>query len=79
MVCFMVNLADILKARNIKGHLAKGIELGRFELEDCLPQSVIFEINSQFDNFKDLNSLREHFEGKYDYGTVKMVIAGRKV
>lgn len=78
------SIEEIAKERSlaestIKGHLAKGIELGRIELEDCLPQSVIFEINSQLDNFKDMASLREHFEGKYDYGTVKMVIAGRKV
>lgn len=69
----------LLAESTIKSHLAKGIELGRIELEDCLPQSVITEINSQLDNFKDLSSLREHFEGKFDYGTVKMVIAGRKV
>lgn len=69
----------ILAESTIKSHLAKGIELGRIELEDCLPESVILEINSQLDNFKDMASIREHFEGKYDYGTVKMVIAGRKV
>lgn len=69
----------ILAESTIKSHLAKGIELGRIELEDCLPQTVILEINSQLDKFKDMASLREHFEGKFDYGTVKMVIAGRKV
>lgn len=69
----------ILAESTIKSHLAKGIELGRIELKDCLPQSVILEIDSQLDNFKDMASIREHFEGKYDYGTVKMVIAGRKV
>lgn len=78
------SIAEIAKERilaesTIKSHLASGIELGRIELADCLPQSVIFEINSQLDNFKDMASIREHFEGKYDYGTVKMVIAGRKV
>ena len=69
----------ILAESTIKSHLAQGIELGRIELEDCLPQGVISEINSQLDKFKDMASLREHFEGKFDYGTVKMVIAGRKV
>lgn len=77
-------IEEIAKERSlaestIKGHLAKGIEVGRVALEDCLPMSVISEIDSQLDTFKDLSSLREHFEGKYDYGTVKMVIAGRKV
>ena len=77
-------IEEIAKERSlaestIKSHLATGIELGRIELADCLPQSVITEINSQLDNFKDMASLREHFEGKFDYGTVKMVIAGRKI
>lgn len=69
----------ILAESTIKSHLATGIELGRIEMGDCLPQSVILEINSQLDNFKDMASIREHFEGKFDYGTIKMVIAGRKI
>ncbi|MEP0711766.1 MAG: helix-turn-helix domain-containing protein, partial [Algoriphagus sp.] len=60
----------------IKGHLAKGIQEGRVELEDCLPLEVISEINAQIENIKNLQALRIHFEGKYDYNTIKMVVAG---
>jgi hypothetical protein len=28
------------------------------------------------DKFSEMKKLREHFEGKYDYGTLKMVMAG---
>lgn len=68
-----------LAESTIKSHLAQGIETGRIELEDCLPDAVIFEIKSQLENFQDMATLRTHFEGKYDYGTIKMVIAGNKI
>jgi len=68
-----------LAESTIKGHLADGIALGRIELSDCLPEEVISEIKSQFDRFKSVSALREHFQGKFDYGTLKMVIAGNKV
>lgn len=67
-----------LAASTIKGHLADGIATGRIDLEDCLPQEVILEIMDQLDKFSGMKELREHFEGKYDYGTIKMVIAGNK-
>lgn len=77
------SIGDIVVARGlaestIKGHLAKGIAEGRVELEDCLPVEVISEINSQIENIKNLQALRIHFEGKYDYNTIKMVVAGRQ-
>jgi DNA-binding NarL/FixJ family response regulator len=68
-----------LAESTIKSHLAQGIETGRIELEDCLPEIVILEIKSQLENFQDMATLRTHFEGKYDYGTIKMVIAGNKI
>jgi uncharacterized protein YpbB len=68
-----------LAESTIKSHLAQGIETGRIELEDCLPDTVILEIKSQLENFQDMATLRTHFEGKYDYGTIKMVIAGNKI
>ncbi|WP_425638149.1 helix-turn-helix domain-containing protein [Algoriphagus yeomjeoni] len=75
------SIGDIVVARGlaestIKGHLAKGIQEGRVELEDCLPIEVISEISSQIENIKNLQALRIHFEGKYDYNTIKMVVAG---
>lgn len=67
-----------LAESTIKGHLAVGIAARRIDLEDCLPQSTIQEIMDQLDQFSGMKELREHFEGKYDYGTIKMVIAGNK-
>ncbi|QYH38299.1 AAA family ATPase [Algoriphagus sp. NBT04N3] len=67
-----------LAESTIKGHLADGIVLGRIELEDCLPGETIIEILASMEKFKSMKELREHFSGKYDYGTLKMVIAGNK-
>ncbi len=67
-----------LAASTIKGHLAEGIASGRVELSECLPQDVILEITSSLDKFSSVKDLREHFNNKYDYGTLKMVFAGNK-
>ncbi|MFC3415081.1 helix-turn-helix domain-containing protein [Algoriphagus hitonicola] len=67
-----------LAESTIKSHLSVGISAGRIDLADCLPQSIIQEIMDQLDKFSGMKELREHFDGKYDYGTIKMVIAGNK-
>lgn len=77
------SIGDIVVARGlaestIKGHLVKGIAAGKVELEDCLPSEVIFEINSQVQNNKNMQELRVHFEGKYDYNTIKMVLTAHQ-
>ncbi|EAZ80122.1 helix-turn-helix domain-containing protein [Algoriphagus machipongonensis] len=71
--------ARSLAKSTIKSHLAHGIETGRIQLEDCLTKEVIAEINDQLEKHSSMSSLREHFDGKYDYGTIKMVIAGNKI
>ncbi|MCR9082448.1 MAG: AAA family ATPase [Cyclobacteriaceae bacterium] len=65
-----------LAESTIKGHLAEGISAGRIELEDCLPSEVILEVMGSLDKFSGMKELREHFNGKYDYATLKMVLAG---
>ncbi len=65
-----------LAESTIKGHLAQGIESERVALEDCLAEEVINEIQKELGNFENLGELKEHFGGKYDYGTLKMVLAG---
>ncbi|WP_100627322.1 helix-turn-helix domain-containing protein [Algoriphagus formosus] len=65
-----------LAESTIKGHLAEGISAGRIELEDCLPAEVILEVMGSLDKFSGMKELREHFNGKYDYATLKMVLAG---
>ncbi|GAB3646186.1 helix-turn-helix domain-containing protein [Echinicola sediminis] len=68
-----------LAESTIKGHLAQGIAEERVALEDCLPPEVIDEIRQELGKFENLVELREHFHGKYDYGTLKMVLAGSEV
>ena len=65
-----------LAESTIKGHMAQGIANERVALEDCLPKEVIDEIRKELGKFENMNELREHFGGKYDYGTLKMVSAG---
>ncbi|WP_268033742.1 helix-turn-helix domain-containing protein [Algoriphagus sp. PAP.12] len=67
-----------LAPSTIKSHMAEAIAAGRFELEDCLPQEVIIEIMASLEKFKTIKELREHFQNKYDYGTLKMVFAGNR-
>ena len=68
-----------LAQSTIKSHLAYGIETGRIELTDCLSEGVISEIRDQLEKQKSMSELRAFFDGKYDYGTIKMVIARNKV
>lgn len=63
----------------IKGHLARGIKEGKVSLDDCLPSEVIFDIRSAMDDHKSVTALRMHFSNKYDYGTIRMVVAGSHV
>ncbi|TFV92355.1 helicase [Algoriphagus kandeliae] len=73
-----IALARGLAESTIKSHLAEGIAFGRIDLEDCLPTEVILEILGSSEKIKGMKELREHFKGKYDYGTLKMVFAGTK-
>ena len=78
------SIGDIVIARGlaestIKGHLARGIKEGKVSLDDCLPSEVIFEIRSAMDEYKTVMALRTHFADKYDYGTIRMVVAGAQV
>ncbi len=76
------SIGDIVVARGlaestIKRHLVKGIKEGKVELEECLPLEIISEINSEVESGKGPQELRRHFEEKYDYDTIRMVLAGR--
>ncbi|MDN3202692.1 helix-turn-helix domain-containing protein [Algoriphagus sediminis] len=76
------SIGDIIVTRGlaestIKKHLVKGIKEGKVELEECLPLETISEINSEVESGKGPQELRRHFEDKYDYDTIRMVLAGR--
>ncbi|NVJ85675.1 MAG: helix-turn-helix domain-containing protein [Algoriphagus sp.] len=73
-----ISLLRGLAESTIKSHLAEGIAAGRIDLEDCLPSEVILEILGSAEKYSGIKELREHFKGKYDYGTLKMVFAGNR-
>jgi hypothetical protein len=65
-----------LAESTIKSHLAKGITEGRIEIEQHFTPEYIEELRNvivmhQF----DLAQIRQEYPGKYDYGSLKMVMA----
>lgn len=77
------SIGDIVLARGltestIHSHLVKGIKEGKVAVEDCLPGETIFEIKSAMEEVKTVTDLRNHFDAKYDYGIIRMVVAAGK-
>lgn len=65
-----------LAESTIKGHLAKGIAIGRVRIHEFLPQATINEVERLLEAEKgDLAALREKYGKKYDFGTLRMVAA----
>lgn len=58
----------------IMGHLAFGVKSGTLKLEQLVAEKDIKEIQSISGRFDSLKPYFEHFEGKYDYGTLRMVL-----
>lgn len=58
----------------IMGHLAHGVKLGAIPLEDLVPEESIREIRHVDEKLDSLKAYFEHFQGKYDYGTLKLVL-----
>jgi DNA-binding NarL/FixJ family response regulator len=58
----------------IMGHLAHGVKLGIIPLEDLVAEESIREIRHVEEKLESLKAYFEHFEGKYDYGTLRMVL-----
>ncbi len=75
------NISEIAQVRNltestIKGHLAQGIGDGRVAITKLIEQGIIEEIQDQIKKKeRNLKVLKDHFQNKYDYGTLKMVLA----
>ncbi len=79
-----LDVAGVAKERGmaqstIEGHLARGIEEGEMEIEPYVDEAELKEIAAAFDVVKDptLSALRDHFNNKYSFGKLRMVMAWR--
>ena len=58
----------------IMGHLGQGVKSGKLKLEQLVAEKDIKEIQSVAGKFDSLKPYFEYFEGKYDYGTLRLVL-----
>ncbi len=58
----------------IMGHLASGVKSGVLKLEQLVAEHDIRAIQSASGKFDSLKPYYDYFEGKYDYGTLRMVL-----
>lgn len=58
----------------IMGHLAHGVKLGQLQLEDLIDSKTIQEIRHVEEKLDSLKAYFEHFGGKYDFGTLRLVL-----
>jgi energy-coupling factor transporter ATP-binding protein EcfA2 len=58
----------------IMGHLAFGVKSGVLKLEQLVAEQDILEIQAAAGKYDSLKPYFEHFGGKYDYGTLRMVL-----
>lgn len=58
----------------IMGHLAFGVKSGVLKLEQLVAEQDIREIQSVSGMYDSLRPYFDHFEGKYDFGTLRLVL-----
>jgi hypothetical protein len=58
----------------IMGHLAFGVKAGTLKLEQLVAEKDILEIQAVAGKYDSLKPYFEYFGGKYDYGTLRMVL-----
>lgn len=58
----------------ILGHLAHGVKSGTIPLEDFVSEESIREIRHVDEKLDSLKAYFEHFGGKYDYATLRLVL-----
>jgi ATP-dependent exoDNAse (exonuclease V) alpha subunit len=58
----------------IIGHLGYGVKTGKLKLEQLVAEKDIREIQAFAGKFDSLKPYYEFFEGKYDYGTLRLVL-----
>lgn len=63
-----------LAPSTIFGHLAHGVKEGLIELEELVDQETISQIRAVDGKFDGLKAYFEHFNGEFDYGTLRLVL-----
>lgn len=63
-----------LAPTTIFGHLAHGVKEGLIELEELVDQETIDQIRAVEGKFDGLKAYFEHFNGQFDYGTLRLVL-----
>lgn len=58
----------------IMGHLGEGVKSGKLKLEQLVADEAIREIRPLAGKYDSLKPYFEHFEGRYDYGTLRLVL-----
>jgi GTPase SAR1 family protein len=58
----------------VMGHLGVGVKAGRLKLEQLVSDDAVREIQPLIGKFDSLKPAYEHFGGKYDYGTLRLVL-----
>ncbi len=58
----------------IMGHLGAGVKAGTLRLEQLVADDAIREIKPLVGKYDSLKPYFEHFDGKYDYGTLRLVL-----
>jgi energy-coupling factor transporter ATP-binding protein EcfA2 len=62
----------------ILNHLTHGVKTGKIRVEALVSQEAIWEIQGVTEKPGSLKAYFEHFEGKYDYDTLRLVLNSEK-
>lgn len=63
-----------LTSGTILNHLTHGVKIGKIQVEALVPQEAIWEIQGVTEKLSSLKDYFEHFAGKYDYDTLRLVL-----
>ncbi len=64
-----------LALSTIMGHLGAGVKSGKLKLEQLVSDEAIREIGALAGKYESLKPYFDHFDGKYDYGTLRLVLS----
>jgi len=62
----------------ILNHLTHGVKTGKIQVEALVAQEAIWEIQGVTEKLGSLKAYFEHFEGRYDYDTLRLVLQAEK-
>jgi hypothetical protein len=58
----------------IMSHLGHGVKLGQIQVEALVDQEIVWEIQGLTEKPSSLKGYYDHFEGKYDYDVLRLVL-----